>query len=95
MPIKIRADFNGLRGDLLCLSHSDSAPDESGTMIELTEGLIVIAFDEDADDGGRGVFLVAQGRTVPSPQSLQHVGSRWCLQVDERGVRHAATLDEV
>jgi hypothetical protein len=37
---------------------------------------------------------VAKGRVVPSPESLEHRGSRWCLLVDQQGVRHVPTLDD-
>jgi hypothetical protein len=31
--IRLRADFNGCYGDLLCLSHSDTAADEHGAEV--------------------------------------------------------------
>lgn len=91
MSIRLRGDFNGLFGDLLCLSHSDVATDDSGTAVPLRDGMEVVAFEEDAEDG-HPCFLVARGRVVPSPDSLQHQGSRWCLLIDEQGVRHVLTL---
>ena len=36
--IRLRADFNGLFGDLLRLSHSDVAIDEGGKEIVLSQG---------------------------------------------------------
>ncbi len=93
MSTKLRADFNGLFGDLLCLSHSDVATDEAGDAAPLQEGMDVVAFEEDVEDG-QPCFLVAKGRVVPSPSSLQHKGSRWCLQIDQKGVRHVPTLDD-
>ena len=93
MPVRLRGDFNGLIGDLLCLSHSDVVTDDRGSIVLLKEGMEVIAFDEDVDDAGP-CYLVASGRVVPSPDSLQHHGSRWCLQIDEKGVRTIPTLDD-
>lgn len=90
--IWLRADFNGCFGDLLCLSHSDTATGASGSEIELAEGMHVVAFEEDNADDGSPSFLVASGLTVRSPDSLLHAGSRWCLQIDERGVRHVREL---
>ena len=91
--IKVRGDFNGLFGDLLCLSHSETAISSTGETIHLEEGMQVVAFEEDEDDGQR-CYLVARGRVVRSPDSLQHRGSRWCLDIDADGVRHVPTLDD-
>jgi hypothetical protein len=92
--IRIRGDFNGLFGDLLCLSHSDVASDERDVDVLLAEGMEVMAFESDIDDDGRSCYLVAAGRVVPSTADLVHGGSRWCLQIDQRGVRHVSTLDD-
>ena len=93
MSTRLRGDFNGLFGDLLCLSHSDVATDDTGAEVHLAEGIEAVAFDEDIEDGQR-CFLVARGRVVPSPDSLQHRGSRWSLLIDERGVHHVLNLDD-
>ena len=49
---RIRADFNGPFGSVLCLSHGDSRFDEHGKAVELHEGMRVTAFDEDLDPAG-------------------------------------------
>ncbi len=85
---RLRADFNGLFGELLCLSHSDSCADESGTEVRLEAGMIVTAFDEDSDDRGQRDDLMASGIVERSPDWLACKGSRWVLRIDERGVRH-------
>jgi hypothetical protein len=59
MTTKPQADFNGLfatedGGTLLCLSHGETARDESGQPIVLHQGLVVTAFDKDADVGTSG-----------------------------------------
>src|SRR5262245_35206800 len=92
--IRIQGDFNGLFGDLLCLSHSAVARDEHGTDVRFAEGMEVVAFESDVEDDGKPCYLVAVGHVVPSPADLVHQGSRWCLQIDERGVRHVSTLDD-
>jgi hypothetical protein len=91
---RLRGDFNGLFGDLLCLSHSDSCEDEDGATVELPAiaGSIVTAFDEDSDATGARDDLIASGKIVPSPEWLQCRGSRWSLQIDENGVRHQSDV---
>jgi hypothetical protein len=32
--LHLQADFNGLFGDILCLSHSDTSVDENGVIVE-------------------------------------------------------------
>jgi hypothetical protein len=85
--IRLRADFNGLFGELLCLSHSDTCRDEFGRDVPLVAGMTVTAFEPDVEDGQR-VHLVATGLVEPSPASLRCNGSRWALRIDEQGVRH-------
>ena len=91
MP-KVRADFNGLFGELLCLSHSDTCADESGAEIQLRSGMIVTAFDEDADEHGARDDLIATGTVEPSPDWLRCNGSKWALRIDKDGVRHESDL---
>ena len=88
---RIQADFNGVFGDLLCISHSEAATTESGETV--TEGMELVVYESDIEDG-KPAFLVARGRAVVSPPDFQHNGSRWCLRIDERGVRHEASLDD-
>jgi len=90
--IKLRADFNGLFGDLLCLSHGDTCRDESGAPVHLKAGMTVTAFDEDADENGNPDNLIANGIVEPSPDWLQCKGSKWVLKIDEAGVRHESDL---
>jgi hypothetical protein len=89
---KLRADFNGLFDDLLCLSHSDSAVDETGTAVTLTVGMSVIAFGEDVDEQGQRDNLIASGVVEPSPAWLRCNGSKWVLRIDRNGVRHESEL---
>ena len=91
-PTRIRGDFNGLFGDLLCLSHTDFCRDEAGAEMPLKAGMIVIAFDEDYDDTGARDDVVATGIVEPSPDWLQCQGSRWALRVDSLGVCHESDL---
>jgi hypothetical protein len=39
--LKLKADFNGLFSELLCLSHTDTAVDEHGNIVTLAEGMQV------------------------------------------------------
>ena len=92
MNSRVRADFNGLFGDILCLSHTDTCTDEHGAAVELRAGMIVTAFDQDADDEGRRDDLVATGVVEASPEWLRCNGSKWVLKIDENGVRHESDL---
>jgi hypothetical protein len=85
---RLRADFNGLFGELLCLSHRDTCEDEFGNTVVLRPGLVVTAYDEDVNDAGERDDLIASGIVEPSPEWLQCNGSRWTLRIDARGVRH-------
>jgi hypothetical protein len=85
----IYADFNGLFGDdLLCLSHGDTGTDRAGNVIQLAEGVIVTAFEEDSDKFGKPDDLFATGTIIPAPDFAQCRGSKWFLKIDEDGVRH-------
>jgi hypothetical protein len=84
---RVRADFNGVFGELLCLSHSDTCVDETGALVELRPGLVLTAF-EDNEEAGRPDKLLATGVVEPSPEWLQCTGSRWVLRMDGRRVYH-------
>jgi len=49
---RVRADFMGLFGELLCLSHNDTCEDANGNIVTLHAGMTLTAFDEDADEHG-------------------------------------------
>ena len=85
----VYADFNGLFGDdLLCLSHADTCSDRAGNVIQLTDGMVVTAFDEDADEHGNPDDLFATGTVIPAPDFARCRGSKWFLKIDGDGVRH-------
>jgi ATP-grasp domain-containing protein len=90
--MRVRADFNGLFGDLLCLSHQDTCKDKDGNLVILQTGMALTAFDEDADEYGNRDDLIASGIVEPSPQWLRCNGSRWALRIDSNGVRHESEL---
>jgi hypothetical protein len=83
----VRADFNGLFGNILCLSHGPTCKEQSGAEIPLSAGMILTAFDEDADENGNRDDLVATGTVEPSPDWLQCRGSKWILRIDDNGVK--------
>jgi hypothetical protein len=91
--IRFRADFNGLFGDVLCLSHEDTCPNDVGAPVRLQAGMIVAAFDEDTDEKGRRDDLIATGVVEPAPDWLQCRGSRWILRIDRNGVRHESEVE--
>jgi len=86
--LKLKADFNGLFGDVLCLSHADSCLDSNDAMIQLQEGMLVRAYEDDIDDDGNPDELFAEGTVERSPDWLACLGSKWILKIDENGVRH-------
>jgi len=90
--LRLRADFNGVFGEILCLSHEDTCHDETGERIRLEACMIVTAFDEDADEHGQRDDLVASGVVEVAPDWLQCRGSKWVLRIDENGVRHESEL---
>jgi hypothetical protein len=90
--LRVRADFNGLFGELLCLSHEDTCNDADGNLVTLRTGMVLTAFDEDADENGNRDDLIASGIVEPSPQRLRCNGSRWVLRIDQHGVRHESDL---
>ena len=51
-PSRLRADFNGLFGDTLCLSHEGTCPEQHGVPVALRTGMLVTAYDEDSDEQG-------------------------------------------
>ena len=91
-PIRIRADFNGLFGELLCISHGESCSDEEGKPVALHAGMKLTAFDEDQDDEGNRDDLIASGTVELAPESLRRIGSRWVLRLDGNRVRHQSEL---
>ena len=93
--MKVRADFNGLFGDILCLSHEDTCLDENGAVIHLREGLMLTAYDEDEDENGNRDDLLAHGVVEPAPDWLQSHGSKWVLRIDGNGVLHESDMREL
>ena len=92
--LKVRADFNGLFGDILCLSHEDTCLDENGSVLHLREGHTLTAYDEDTDENGNRDDLLAHGVVEPAPAWLQCNGSKWVLRIDENGVFHESDMRE-
>ena len=89
---RLRADFNGLFGKYLCLSHGDTCLDESGANVSLRAGMQVTAVDEDSDEHGRPDNLIASGIVEPAVPGLVGHRSKWVLHIDEHGVRHESDI---
>ena len=87
----VRADFNGLFGNLLCLSHGEPCEDPEGLPVEVAEGQLVIAFEDDSSET-KHEYLVASGSVERAPEELGCQGSRWVLRLDSQGVRRIAQL---
>jgi hypothetical protein len=90
--IRVCADFNGLSGGILCFSHKNTSEGADGKLVALYEGMVLTAFDEDADEHGSRDDLIASVVVEPSPESLRCLGSRWVLRIDQMGVRHESDL---
>jgi hypothetical protein len=90
--IRVQADFNGLFGDVLCLSHTGTCRDARGAEVRLEAGMVVTAFDGDADDDGNRNSIIATGIVIPSPAWLACRGSRWSLNINKDGVRHESEI---
>ena len=91
--LMLQADFNGLFGKVLCLSHGDTAKDEAGNEIALRDGMIAIAFDHDTNEKGERDDLIAGGVVRRSPEWLRCNGSTWALFIDDNGVRNQSDID--
>ena len=91
-PNRVRADFNGLFGDVLCLSHGDTCVAVDGQQVVLREGMTLKAIEEDADKDGNRDDLIASGTVERSPEWLSCKGSRWVLRIDRNGVRNESHL---
>lgn len=74
--LRVRADFNGLFGELLCLSDKDTCENPEGNLVALKPGMVLTAFDEDVDDNGNRDDLIASGVVERSPRRLRCQGSR-------------------
>ena len=90
-PLRLKADFNGLFGRVLCLSHSDFSEDEHGNRVALCAGMHVTAFEFNMEGDVRD-DLVASGIVEPSPDWLRCRGSRWILAIDEDGMRYESEI---
>lgn len=91
-PTLFRADFNGIFGELLCLSHKDICEDAGGNLVTLQARMILTAFDEDVDEQNIRDDFIASGTVERSPWRVRCNGSRWVLRIDRNGVRHESDL---
>jgi len=90
--VRLHGDFNGLFGDVLCLSHTDTCRDESGQDVVLRSGMIVTVYEEDFDEFSQRDDIIASGTVEPSPDWLQCKGSRWILRIDQHKIRHESEI---
>ena len=88
MTLRLRADFNGLSGDLLCLSHAERCRTPDGKEVEVTEGALAIALEPDPDREGDPMELFATGTIENAREEPACLGSRWVLPIVADGVGH-------
>ena len=87
------ADFNGiLEPGLLCLSHSNEVKTAQGKFISLREGMVLTAYDLDADEQGNPDNIFASGVVEKSPSYATCSGSLWSLRIDTNGIRHESDI---
>lgn len=84
----LTADFNGIHGEVLCISHDEHGWALSGEKVSLREGMIATVAEPDPNVNGEPDFLIATGVVERSPDWLQCTGSKWILRFDEDGVYH-------
>jgi hypothetical protein len=87
-PGRLQGDFNGVFGELLCLSHGETCRDEAGADVCLSPGMAAIVFENDPDIDGAPDALIATGIVEPAPEWLSCKGSKWVLRINALGVRH-------
>ena len=58
----------------------------------LRAGMLVTAYDEDADEDGNPDWLLATGVVEPSRDWMQCRDSKWVLRFDENGCLHESDL---
>ena len=89
----VEADFNGiLEPGLLCLSHSNEVKDLQGNIVKLQEGMVLTAYDLDADENGKPDNIFATGVVEKSPTYAACKGSLWSLRIDTSGIRHESDI---
>jgi hypothetical protein len=86
MPLRLLGDFNGLFGDVLCLSHDETCLTPEGERVAVSEGMLATALEPDIDEG-KPAELYATGLIERAPDWLACRGSRWVLKIDEHGIR--------
>jgi hypothetical protein len=69
--VRVRADVNGLFGDILCLSHSNECITDDGETVKPSDGMDLLAYDEDTDANGKRDDLIASGVVESSPSWLK------------------------
>lgn len=92
----VGADFNGiLDPGLLCLSHSNEVKTAQGRIIPLQEGMVLTAYDLDADENGNPDNIFASGVVEKSLSCAKCNGSLWSLRIDQDGIRHESDIKQV
>ena len=92
----VEADFNGiLEPGLLCLSHADEVKDSQGNIIRLQEGMVLTAYDLDADENEKPDNIFATGIVERSPSYAKCKGSLWSLRINSDGIRHESDIKQV
>ena len=77
--VKLEADFNGLFGDLLCLSHEDTCIDEHGLPISVFAGMKATAFQDDPDQKVTRTNSSHPGQLSARRQSCDAMGHAGCF----------------
>lgn len=80
---RLAVDFNEMvEKDVVLLSREDSKQDSSGNLVELSEGLRVFVYMEDADESGVPRNLLATGLVERNVANDWSSSVRWRCRID-------------
>lgn len=80
---RIHVDFNEMVShDLVLLSREDSREDSSGSRVTLSPGLRVYLYDDDHDEHGEPIHLLATGTVEINTHDDWSRHVKWCCRID-------------
>lgn len=91
---RIYVDLNELVEPMLVLlSKEDTRTNSSGMRINLSEGLRVAIYSDDADSFGKRDFILAEGTVERNPQTTGWGSDvKWCCRIDHDSFHHESDV---